>query len=77
MQLQKIPYGETRSYKQQAAVMNKPKAVRAVASVNGRDRVAIVIPCHRAIGSDGSLVGCAGGLHRKIWQTWPGAGVRL
>lgn len=65
--LQKIPYGETRTYKQQAIAMGKPKAIRAVASANGRNRVAIIIPCHRVIGSDGSLVGYAGGLHRKRW----------
>ncbi len=66
-QLIKIPYGETRSYKQQAIAMNNPKAVRAVASANGHNRVGIIIPCHRVIGADGSLVGYGGGLHRKRW----------
>ena len=47
--------------------MGKPKAVRAVASANGYNRLAIVIPCHRVIGSDGSLTGYAGGLARKQW----------
>ena len=65
--LQDIPYGETRSYKQQAVVMNNPKAIRAVASANGHNRVSIIIPCHRVIGSDGRLVGYGGGLHRKKW----------
>jgi AraC family transcriptional regulator of adaptative response/methylated-DNA-[protein]-cysteine methyltransferase len=65
--LLQIPYGETRSYMQQARFLNKPKAVRAVASANGHNRIAIVIPCHRVIGSDGSLTGYAGGLERKRW----------
>ncbi|MBU8909855.1 MAG: methylated-DNA--[protein]-cysteine S-methyltransferase [Desulfobacterales bacterium] len=65
--LQKIPYGETRSYKQQAIELGNPKAVRAVASANGHNRVGIIIPCHRVIGSDGSLTGYGGGLHRKKW----------
>jgi AraC family transcriptional regulator of adaptative response/methylated-DNA-[protein]-cysteine methyltransferase len=65
--LQDIPYGETRSYKEQAAALGKPKAVRAVASANGQNRIAIIIPCHRVIGSDGSLVGYGGGLFRKKW----------
>ncbi len=65
--LQEIPYGGTRSYKQQAIAMNNPKAVRAVASANGRNRISIIIPCHRVIGTDGQLVGYGGGLHRKKW----------
>jgi AraC family transcriptional regulator, regulatory protein of adaptative response / methylated-DNA-[protein]-cysteine methyltransferase len=65
--LQGIPYGETRSYKQQAEAMQKAKAIRAVATANGCNRIAIIIPCHRVIGSDGSLTGYAGGLHRKQW----------
>ncbi len=65
--LQNITYGETRSYKQQAIALNNPKAIRAVASANGHNRVSIVIPCHRVIGSNGSLVGYGGGLHRKRW----------
>lgn len=66
-QLQKIPYGKTRSYQEQAELINNPKAVRAVASANGHNRVAIIIPCHRVIGKDGSLTGYAGGLERKRW----------
>jgi len=65
--LQDIPYSETRSYKQQAAALNNPGAIRAVASANGRNRVSIIIPCHRVIGSDGQLVGYGGGLDRKKW----------
>jgi len=65
--LNTIPYAETRSYKQQADILNNPKAVRAIASANGRNQIAIVIPCHRVIGSDGSLTGYAGGLERKQW----------
>lgn len=62
-----IPYGITRSYKQQANVVGDVKAVRAVARANGENRISIVIPCHRIIGSDGSIVGYGGGVHRKQW----------
>lgn len=65
--LKEIPFGETRSYKQQAIKLDKPNAVRAVASANGMNRVAIIIPCHRVIGSTGELTGYAGGLARKKW----------
>ncbi len=60
-----IPYGRTRSYGEQAASIGRPTAVRAVARANGQNRLAIVVPCHRVIGSDGSLTGYAGGLDRK------------
>jgi len=63
--LMQVPYGETWSYAQQAAFMGRPKAVRAVAVANGYNRISIVIPCHRIIGSDGSLTGYGGGLPRK------------
>ena len=63
--LQNIPYGETHSYKQQAEALGNAKAVRAVAAANGQNKISIVIPCHRVIGSDGSLTGYAGGLFRK------------
>jgi AraC family transcriptional regulator, regulatory protein of adaptative response / methylated-DNA-[protein]-cysteine methyltransferase len=63
--LMKIPYGETRSYRQQAAAVNRATAVRAIARANGDNRIAIIIPCHRVIGSDGSLTGYGGGLERK------------
>ncbi|MEE4243452.1 MAG: methylated-DNA--[protein]-cysteine S-methyltransferase [Desulfopila sp.] len=65
--LQEIPYGSTRSYKEQAEMLGNPRAVRAVASANGHNRVSIIIPCHRVVGSDGSLTGYGGGLHRKQW----------
>ena len=63
--LQSIPYGETRSYGEQARSIERPKAVRAVASANGDNPISIIIPCHRVIGSDGSLTGYGGGLPRK------------
>jgi AraC family transcriptional regulator of adaptative response/methylated-DNA-[protein]-cysteine methyltransferase len=63
--LQEIPHGETRSYRDQAIAIGNLKAVRAVAKANGDNRIAIVIPCHRVIGSNGDLVGYAGGLERK------------
>ncbi|WP_348946522.1 methylated-DNA--[protein]-cysteine S-methyltransferase [Chitinibacter sp. FCG-7] len=62
-----VPYGTTASYQAQANVIGKPQAVRAVASANGCNRIAIIIPCHRIIGKDGSLTGYAGGLERKRW----------
>ena len=66
-ELQRIPYGTTRSYKQQAIAINKPEAVRAVAQANGLNRIAIMIPCHRVIGEDGSMTGYGGGIWRKRW----------
>ncbi len=65
--LLEIPYGVTRSYKQQSAVVGDVKAVRAVARANGDNRISIIIPCHRIIGSDGSVVGYGGGVHRIQW----------
>jgi AraC family transcriptional regulator of adaptative response/methylated-DNA-[protein]-cysteine methyltransferase len=65
--LQTIPYGETRSYADQARTVGRPAAVRAVARANGDNRIAIVIPCHRVIGADGQLTGYGGGLWRKRW----------
>ena len=62
-----IPFGKTRSYLAQSKLIGDPKAVRAVASANGRNPIWIVVPCHRVIGSDGSLTGYAGGLWRKKW----------
>jgi len=62
-----IPYGETRSYAEQAKKAGNSKAVRAVASANGANRVAFIIPCHRVIGSNGDLTGYGGGLMRKKW----------
>jgi methylated-DNA-[protein]-cysteine S-methyltransferase len=60
-----IPYGELRSYRDIAKALGKPKAVRAVGAANGRNPLPIVVPCHRVIGSDGSLTGFAGGLDMK------------
>ncbi|HKG07596.1 MAG TPA: methylated-DNA--[protein]-cysteine S-methyltransferase, partial [Pedobacter sp.] len=65
--LQEIPYGETISYKEQAALMKNPKAIRAIASTNGRNRLAIIVPCHRVIGSNGSMTGYAAGVDKKKW----------
>ncbi len=63
--LQTIPPGETRSYADGAAAVGRPQAVRAIGRANGRNPVAIVVPCHRVIGSDGDLTGYGGGLWRK------------
>jgi methylated-DNA-[protein]-cysteine S-methyltransferase len=65
--LRRIPFGVTSSYAQQARAINRPTAVRAVASANGRNPISIVVPCHRVIGADGSLTGFAGGLEVKRW----------
>jgi AraC family transcriptional regulator, regulatory protein of adaptative response / methylated-DNA-[protein]-cysteine methyltransferase len=65
--LSKIPFGETRSYSQLADTIGRPSAVRAVAQANGANRLAIVIPCHRVINSNGGLGGYGGGLSRKTW----------
>jgi AraC family transcriptional regulator of adaptative response/methylated-DNA-[protein]-cysteine methyltransferase len=64
-ELQTIPYGSTRSYKEQAKALGTPEAIRAIAHANGMNRISILIPCHRVIGSDGKLVGYGGGLWRK------------
>ena len=63
--LTRIPYGETASYGEIAAELGRPDAVRAVGSTNGRNPIAVIIPCHRVIGADGTLVGYGGGLPRK------------
>jgi methylated-DNA-[protein]-cysteine S-methyltransferase len=65
--LQAIPFGETRSYQQLAIELGRPQACRAVGAANGRNPIAIVVPCHRVIGQDGSLTGYAGGLTAKRW----------
>ena len=65
--LQEIPSGQTWSYEEQAINLKNKKAVRAVASANGNNRIAIIIPCHRVIGKNGNLTGYAGGLDRKKW----------
>lgn len=63
--LLQIPYGDTCSYSDIARTIGKPKAVRAVGGANGSNPIAIIIPCHRVVGADGSLTGFAGGLERK------------
>ncbi len=65
--LQHIPYGKTCSYLELSKQLGDVKAIRAVASANGKNPLWIIIPCHRVIGSNGSLTGYAGGLHRKKW----------
>lgn len=64
-ELLKIPYGESRTYKEIATAIGNPKASRAVGMANNRNPIAIIIPCHRVVGTNGSLVGYAGGLSRK------------
>jgi len=62
-----VPYGITRTYLEQTKQLGDVKAIRAVASANGKNPIWIIIPCHRIIGSDGSLTGYAGGIWRKKW----------
>lgn len=64
-ELQNIPFGEYRSYKSQADAMKRPKSVRAVANANSRNKLCLVVPCHRVIGKNLSLTGYAGGIERK------------
>lgn len=66
-QLTDIPYGKTCSYSTIARKLNHPKSVRAVGNSNGKNTIAIVVPCHRVIGESGKLVGYAAGLERKKW----------
>lgn len=66
-ELRRIPAGETISYAELARRIGRPSAVRAVGAANGRNPIALVVPCHRVIGKDGSLTGYAGGLERKRW----------
>ena len=65
--LAEIPYGETVSYGEQAKRLGRPSAARAVGAANGRNPVPILLPCHRVIGSNGSLTGFVGGLSAKAW----------
>ncbi len=65
--LKDIPYGKTISYLELSKTLGDVKAIRAVAAANGKNPLWIIVPCHRVIGSDGSLTGYAGGLHRKKW----------
>ncbi len=64
-ELLRIPPGETRSYSEVARLIGRPKAIRAVAGANGANQIAVMVPCHRVIGADGSLTGYGGGLWRK------------
>jgi methylated-DNA-[protein]-cysteine S-methyltransferase len=65
--LRTIPFGSTMTYGEQAAAMGSPRAVRAVGGANGRNPLAIVVPCHRVIGASGRLAGYASGIDRKQW----------
>jgi methylated-DNA-[protein]-cysteine S-methyltransferase len=65
--LREIPCGSTLSYRDLAAAVGAPKAVRAVGAANGANPTAIVVPCHRVIGANGDLVGYGGGIERKRW----------
>jgi methylated-DNA-[protein]-cysteine S-methyltransferase len=65
--LRDIPAGETRSYADIARAIGRPSAVRALGAANGSNPIAIAVPCHRVIGSDGSLTGYSGGLRMKVW----------
>ncbi|MGJ8760016.1 MAG: methylated-DNA--[protein]-cysteine S-methyltransferase [Polaribacter sp.] len=66
-ELLNIPFNKTRTYLEQSKALGDVKAIRAVASANGKNPIWIIIPCHRVIGSDGSLTGYAGGIWRKKW----------
>jgi methylated-DNA-[protein]-cysteine S-methyltransferase len=66
-ELVRIPFGETRSYGQLAKLLGNPNGSRAVGLANGRNPIALIVPCHRVIGADGSLTGFGGGLDRKEW----------
>jgi methylated-DNA-[protein]-cysteine S-methyltransferase len=67
LELLRISYGKTMSYAQLSKEMKNPLAIRAIAAANGKNKLWIIVPCHRVIGSDGSLTGYAGGLWRKQW----------
>jgi methylated-DNA-[protein]-cysteine S-methyltransferase len=62
-----IPYGQIISYQDLAKAIGKPEAIRAVGAANGQNPISVVVPCHRVLGSDGSLTGYGGGLWRKEW----------
>lgn len=66
-ELRSIPFGKTISYLELAKRLGDPKVIRAAGTANGKNPIAIIIPCHRVIGSDGNLTGYAGGLKRKQW----------
>lgn len=66
-QLTTIPFGQTITYMQLARLLGDPKTIRAAGTANGKNKLWIIVPCHRVVGTDGRLVGYAGGLHRKKW----------
>ncbi len=66
-QLLKVPFGQIVSYQGIANIIGRPRAARAVGAANGRNPISIIVPCHRVVGSDGSLTGYGGGLWRKEW----------
>ena len=66
-QLLEIPFGKSQSYKQLSILLGDVKAIRAVGTANGKNKINIIIPCHRVIGSDGKMVGYGGGIDRKEW----------
>lgn len=66
-ELLNVPYGKTASYKEIAGAVGRPAAARAVGAANGKNPIAVIVPCHRVIGHDGRLVGYGGGLWRKKW----------
>lgn len=74
--LKEIPFGHTRSYKQMAGATGDYSNTRAIGNANGKNPIAIIIPCHRVIGDKGALTGYAGGLHRKKWLLEHESGVR-
>lgn len=65
--LLEVPYGDVRSYKQQAILLQRPDAVRAVGHANGMNRISIIVPCHRIVAGNGDLTGYGGGIWRKEW----------
>jgi len=65
--LSKIPFGQTHTYLDIAKMVDRPKGSQAVGGANGRNPISIIVPCHRVIGSNGSLTGYAGGIERKLW----------
>lgn len=66
-ELLKVPFGSSRTYLEQSKKLGDPKAIRAVGTANGKNPISIIVPCHRIIGSNGSLTGYAGGIWRKKW----------
>lgn len=65
--LSKIPFGQTKTYLDIAKMVDRPKGSQAVGGANGRNPISIIVPCHRVVGSNGSLTGYAGGIERKLW----------